>query len=78
MHLAEAFHRPAAPVLLPEVGVHLACGLPGVRAVDHVSWLAPLWDSPPIVTVGTIAPGPGTGLGLELSAGAVDRFRVRP
>jgi L-alanine-DL-glutamate epimerase-like enolase superfamily enzyme len=78
MHLAAAFQRPAVPVLLPEVAIHLACGLPGARAVDYVSWLEPLWQIPPAVAGGSISPPPGPGLGLELNTDAVARFRVAP
>jgi L-alanine-DL-glutamate epimerase-like enolase superfamily enzyme len=76
--LGATFLRPVVPVMLPEIGVHLACGLPGARAVDYVSWLDPLWKSPPIVRSGTIIPPPGPGLGLELQEDAVARFRVAP
>jgi len=74
--LAESFARPVVPVLLPEVGVHLACGLPGVRAVDYVSWLEPLWMNPPTICDGQLAPPTGAGLGLILNPEAVERFRL--
>ncbi|HEY1380886.1 MAG TPA: mandelate racemase/muconate lactonizing enzyme family protein [Gemmataceae bacterium] len=74
--VAMAFHRPVVPVLLPEVGVHLACGLAGVRAVDYVGWLEPLWRTPPALADGKLAPPPGPGLGLELNPDAMARFRV--
>ena len=34
--LAEAYHRPLSPHLLPEVAVHLACGLPAVTSVEYM------------------------------------------
>jgi L-alanine-DL-glutamate epimerase-like enolase superfamily enzyme len=74
--VAEAFHRPVVPVLLPEVGVHLACGLAAVRAVDYVGWLEPLWAEPPRLEEGRLAPPPGPGLGLELNPAAVVQYRV--
>jgi L-alanine-DL-glutamate epimerase-like enolase superfamily enzyme len=74
--LAEAHHRPVAPNVLPEVGVHLACGLPGVSAVEHVGWLAPLWAAPARFEEGKLVPPPGPGLGLELDPEAVDRYRA--
>jgi len=64
------------PVLLPEVGVHLACGLAGVQAVDYVGWLEPLWTEPPRLADGRLAPPPGAGLGLELNPEAVAKVRV--
>ena len=74
--LAEAFGRPVVPVLLPEVGVHLACGLGGVRAVDYVVWLEPLWQAPPTLADGKLTPPPGPGLGLDLNPVALERFRA--
>jgi L-alanine-DL-glutamate epimerase-like enolase superfamily enzyme len=74
--LAESFARPVVPVLLPEVGVHLACGLPGVRAVDYVGWLEPLWKEPPPIRDGLMAPPTGAGLGLTLNPEAVAKLRL--
>jgi L-alanine-DL-glutamate epimerase-like enolase superfamily enzyme len=74
--LAEAFARPVVPVLLPEVGVHLACGLPGVRAVDYVGLLEPLWKDPPSVGDGQMSPPTGAGLGLTLNPAAVTKFQL--
>lgn len=74
--LAESFARPVVPVLLPEIGVQLACGLPAVRAVDYVAWTEPLWTSPPPIRDGLITPPTATGLGLTLNPEAVAKFRV--
>ena len=41
--LAEQAHRPLSPHLLPEIGVHLACGLPQVASVEYMPWLSPLF-----------------------------------
>jgi L-alanine-DL-glutamate epimerase-like enolase superfamily enzyme len=72
---ATAFARPVVPVLLPEVAVHLACGLPGVRAVDYVGWLEPLWNTPLTFAEGKLFPPAGAGLGLDLNPNAVAKFR---
>jgi L-alanine-DL-glutamate epimerase-like enolase superfamily enzyme len=77
IHVATAFGRPVVPVLMPEVGVHLACGLNGVRAVDYVGWLVPLWKSPPMFAAGKLTPPPGPGLGLEVEPAAVDKYRIK-
>jgi L-alanine-DL-glutamate epimerase-like enolase superfamily enzyme len=74
--LAEAHHCPLAPVRLPEVGVHLACGLPGVQAVESVPWLEGLFLEPPTVEEGRLVPPPGPGLGLILGPEAVERYAV--
>ena len=74
--LAEQRHRPISPHLLPEVGVHLACGLPVVTSVEYMPWLSPLFAEPPALVDGRLAPPPGPGLGLEVNEDAAKRFRV--
>lgn len=75
--LAEQHHLPVSPHLLPEIGVHLACGLPVVTSVELMPWLAPLFTTGPAIVRGRLAPPPGPGLGLELNADNVAKFRVR-
>jgi L-alanine-DL-glutamate epimerase-like enolase superfamily enzyme len=74
--LAEQHHRPLSPHLLPEVGVHLACGLPGVTSVEYMPWLYPLFLDPPHLVQGKLVPPQRPGLGLEIDPEAVARFRV--
>jgi L-alanine-DL-glutamate epimerase-like enolase superfamily enzyme len=72
--LAEAYHKPLAPHLLPEVAVHLACGLPNVAAVEWMPWLFPAFAEPPRIVKGKIVPPPRPGLGLEMHPDAVAKF----
>ena len=74
--LAELHQRPLAPHLLPEVGVHLACGLPNVVAVEYMPWLFPAFVEPPAVVNGRLVPLKRPGLGLEIDADAVEKYRV--
>jgi L-talarate/galactarate dehydratase len=74
--LAEAHHRPLAPHLLPEIAVHLACGLPGVTVVEYMPWLYPAFVDPPVIEKGRIVPPPRPGLGLEVSDEAVRKYLV--
>ncbi len=76
--LAEARHRPLAPHLLPEVAVHLACGLPNVAAVEWMPWLFPAFVEPPRLVDGKAVPPAGPGLGLEMHPEAVAKYGVRP
>ncbi len=75
--LAERHHRPLSPHLLPEVGVHLCCGLPGVTSVEYMPWLFPLWAEPPQLVQGKLAPPPRPGLGLEVDPDAVAKYRAK-
>jgi L-alanine-DL-glutamate epimerase-like enolase superfamily enzyme len=74
--LAEAHHRPLAPHAPPEIGVHLACGLPEVRAVEYVSWLNALFSESPTIVEGQIVPPKRPGLGLEIRPEAVEKYRI--
>jgi L-talarate/galactarate dehydratase len=74
--LAEEAHLPLSPHLLPEVGVHLACGLPAVASVEYMPWLFPIFVKPPRLEQGRLVPPQGPGLGLEVDPDAVGRFGV--
>lgn len=74
--LAELHRRPLVPRMPTELAVHLACGLPGVNAVEFGSWLTPLLTDPPRIDDGKLAPPTGAGWGLEFSSEMVDRFAV--
>jgi L-alanine-DL-glutamate epimerase-like enolase superfamily enzyme len=74
--LAGLYHRPLAATIVPEVGVHLACGLPEVRAVEFVSILRPLFKETPAIVGGQLVPPRSPGLGLELCDDALEEFRV--
>jgi L-alanine-DL-glutamate epimerase-like enolase superfamily enzyme len=74
--LAQLHHRPLAPHVPPQVGVHLACGLPEVRAVEHVPWLEALFSESPAIVDGQIVPSPRPGLGLEIRPETVEKYRI--
>ncbi len=74
--LAEQHGLPVAPHLLPEIGVQLGCGLTGVTLVEYMPWLYPLFTNPPALQRGRLVPPPGPGLGLELNAETVAKYRA--
>jgi L-alanine-DL-glutamate epimerase-like enolase superfamily enzyme len=73
---AEAFHVAVSPVRMPEVGVHLACGLASVPHVDCVSWLRDLFAGGPTIEGGKMAPGAEPGLGLKVNEEAAQKWRI--
>lgn len=73
--VAEAFGVSVSPVKLPEVGVHLACGLPAVTRVDRVDWFAEVFAGGPRAEGGRLVPPAAPGLGLTL-ADAAAKYRV--
>jgi L-alanine-DL-glutamate epimerase-like enolase superfamily enzyme len=74
--LVERQQRPITPHLLPEVGVHLACGLPHVLAVEYMPWLSGLFVEPPALVQGKLVPPKRPGLGLEMNADVLEKYRV--
>jgi L-alanine-DL-glutamate epimerase-like enolase superfamily enzyme len=64
--VAEAYQVSVSPVRLPEVGVHLACGLGAVPHVDSVSWLKDVFTGGPRIESGKMVPPTEPGLGLTV------------
>src|SRR5262249_43130969 len=75
-HFAGGLHRPVAPHLMMEVSIHAACGLPGVGPIEHMPWLAAAFAEGPRIEQGRMWPPTGPGLGLEISAEPLERFRI--
>jgi L-alanine-DL-glutamate epimerase-like enolase superfamily enzyme len=67
---AEAYQVAVSPVRLPEVGVHLACGLGVVPHVDSVSWFRDVFACGPRIENGKMMPPTEPGLGLTVTADA--------
>jgi L-alanine-DL-glutamate epimerase-like enolase superfamily enzyme len=76
--VAEAFQVAVSPVRLPEIGVHLACGLGVVSQVDSVSWFRDVFSGGPKIEDGKMVPPQGPGLGLTLNEDMATKCRVRP
>ena len=74
--LAEAYPVTVSPYRPPEVGVHLACGLPNVEAVEAVGWLSPLFAEPLRIAEGRVLPTERPGLGLEPNPEALAKHGV--
>jgi L-alanine-DL-glutamate epimerase-like enolase superfamily enzyme len=74
--LAEQHHRPIAPHLMPEIAVHLACGLPSVTMIEYMPWFFPLWVEPPVIVEGKLIPPSRPGLGLEVETDQLAVHRV--
>jgi L-talarate/galactarate dehydratase len=65
--LAESFPVSVVPHRLPEIGVHLACGLPNVPMVEHSNWLSPLFAESLQIDDGRLVPRESHGWGLEFA-----------
>ena len=74
--MCSAAHRPVEPHLMMEASVHLACGLPGVVGLEYMPWLTAGFAESPRIENGQMVPPQTPGLGLEISAKAMEQYRV--
>ena len=73
---AELRHVATYPVRLPEIGVHLCCGVTLGRVGEYVDWFADLFGGGPRFADGQLVAPDGPGLGLTLNDSAVAKVRV--
>jgi L-alanine-DL-glutamate epimerase-like enolase superfamily enzyme len=66
--IAEAYQVKIVPFRLPEVGVHLACGLPNVPMAEWGSWLTPVFAQPVEPRTGKLIPPARPGHGMVLAS----------
>lgn len=74
IHYCESQNIPVSPHLLPELAVHLGCGLPQITSVEYMPWFEPLFNEYPKFKEGKLIPPEGPGLGLSLSEKAINEF----
>ncbi len=72
--LTEAYPVVVTPYRLPEIAVHLACGLGNVDAVEYTSLLSPVFLEPLRIDKGKLTPTATPGHGFELHPEAVQRY----
>jgi L-alanine-DL-glutamate epimerase-like enolase superfamily enzyme len=63
--IAEPFHVPVVPFRLPEIGVHLACGLANVPMVEWGGWMSQVFTEPTTPVDGKLVPPSRPGHGME-------------
>lgn len=74
--MAEAFNRPVASHLLPEIHVHLVAAIPNGLVVEYMPWTWRLFENPPIPDKGKIAVPIGPGLGLNFAPDLFTKYGV--
>jgi L-talarate/galactarate dehydratase len=74
--MAEAFNKPVASHLLPEIHVHLIAAIPNGLVVEYMPWTWRLFENPPIPVNGEIAVPSGAGLGLKFAADLFQKYGV--
>ncbi|HEX5211967.1 MAG TPA: mandelate racemase/muconate lactonizing enzyme family protein [Pseudolabrys sp.] len=75
--MAEAFNKPVASHLLPEIHVHLIAAAPNGLVVEYMPWTWRLFDNPPMPDNGVMTVPTGPGLGLKFAPGLFEQYGVR-
>ena len=75
--MAEAFNKPVASHLVPEIHVHLIAAVPNGLVVEYMPWTWRLFDDPPMPENGEIKVPTGAGLGLKFAPDLFEKFGVR-
>jgi L-alanine-DL-glutamate epimerase-like enolase superfamily enzyme len=74
--LAHGFGVRVGGHVLPEVHIHLLCGVPNGYRLEYVPRSARLLQAMPMIVDGMMVAPEGGGFGLELDRDAVERFTV--
>jgi L-alanine-DL-glutamate epimerase-like enolase superfamily enzyme len=74
--MAEAFNKPVASHLLPEIHVHLVAAAPNGLVVEYMPWTWRLFDNPPLPIKGEMSVPTAAGLGLSFAPGLFEKYGV--
>ena len=74
--MAEAFNRPVASHLLPEIHCHLIAAVPNGLVVEYMPWTWRLFDDPPVPVNGEMTVPAGPGLGLKFASDLFGKYGV--
>ena len=74
--VAEAYHRPVAGHVLPEIHQHLLAAVPNALTVEYVPRSAALWREPLVPRQGWLELTGQPGLGLELDEAVLRRHAL--
>jgi L-alanine-DL-glutamate epimerase-like enolase superfamily enzyme len=74
--MAEAFNKPVASHLLPEVHVRLVAAAPNGFVVEYMPWTWRLFDNPPTPVKGEMTVPTAAGLGLKFAPDLFEKYGV--
>ena len=74
--MAEAFNKPVASHLLPEIHVHLVAAIPNGLVVEYMPWTWRLFDNPPMPVNGEMTVPTGPGLGLKFAPDLFEKYGI--
>ncbi len=74
--LCRAYHQPVSSHLFMETSCHLFAAAPNALILEHMDWWQELFTEPLAVEGGHVIVPDRPGIGLELSARALERFKA--
>lgn len=74
--LAQTYGKPVVSHLAPEVQLHLIAAIPNGRTVEYMPWSMAMFREVPWPKDGYLHLGEAPGLGLEIDAAAINRYRL--
>ena len=75
-NMAQAFNKPVASHLLPEIHVHLIAAIPNGLVVEYMPWTWRLFENPPMPVKGEMTVPAGAGLGLKFAPDLFEKYGV--
>jgi L-alanine-DL-glutamate epimerase-like enolase superfamily enzyme len=74
--LCRAYHQPVSSHLFMEASCHLLAAAPNALILEHMDWWQELFTEPLTVEDGAVIVPDRPGIGIELSASALERFKA--
>jgi L-alanine-DL-glutamate epimerase-like enolase superfamily enzyme len=74
--LCHAYHQPVSSHLFMEASCHVLAAAPNALILEHMDWWQELYTEPLAVEDGHVVVPERPGIGLDLSAKALDRFKA--
>ncbi len=74
--MAEAFNKPVASHLLPEIHVHLVAAVSNGLVIEYMPWTRRLFDDPPMPEKGVMMVPTAPGLGLKFAPNLFEQYGV--
>jgi len=74
--MAEAFNLPVVSHLVPELQVHLVCGVPNGLTIEYMPWTLQFYEKTPAIEDGQLVAPDKPGLGLRFDQAALKHFEA--
>ncbi len=76
VNMGQIAGRPIAPHHMMESTIHVACGVMPAGPIEYMPWVSGAFTEPVKIDNGHMLPPQKPGLGLEIAASAIERYRM--